>query len=210
MNSAFENELQTVCEYFPHLKIQGGEGTHYLKGIIDIPDDDGNIVASFLVEIHASPHYPYRYPVLYEVGGDIPSCADWHKYNDNSCCVGVDAEELLRCRNGISIVEFITDVVIPYFANQVYKKQNGDYLQEYSHGIKGIKEFYEILMGTKDTIVWQQIISSAFGKLKHRRNEKCYCGSGLKYKKCHAVIENKIRLIGKDQIRKDFAQIGLL
>lgn len=210
MNSTFEDELQTVREYFPHLNIQDGESTHYLRGIIDIPDDNGNIVASFLIEIHASPNYPHRYPVLYEVGDDIPCCADWHKYNDNSCCVGVEAEEILRCYNGITITEYITDIVIPYFANQVYKKQTGEYLQEYSHGTKGTKEFYEILMGTKNTVEWRQIIGFAFGKIKHQRNDRCYCGSGLKYKKCHAIVEDMIRKIGEDQIKKDFAQIGLL
>lgn len=210
MNSVFEKELQSAHKHFPQLKIHDGEGGHFLRGIIDIPNDKGEIAYSFLVEIHASLNYPQRYPILYEVGGDIPCCADWHKYNNNSCCVGVEAEEIIRCYNGISITEYITDIVIPYFANQVYKKQTGDYLQEYSHGTKGIKEFYEILMGTKNAVEWQQIIGSAFGKIKYQRNGKCYCGSGLKYKKCHAVIEDQIRMIGKNQIKKDFTQIGLL
>lgn len=209
-NLTFENELQSVHERFPQLKIHDGGSGRFLRGIVDIPFDNGDIASSFLIEIHASPKYPQRYPILYEVGDDIPCCADWHKYNDMSCCVGVEAEEILRCHNGISIIEFISDIAIPYFANQVYKKKTGKYLQEYSHGTRGIKEFYESLFKTQDTVMWAQIVSSALGRIKSQRNDKCYCGSGLKYKKCHAHIEDKIRQIGEKQINKDFMQMRLI
>src|SRR6202008_2239035 len=109
-------------------------GISILKGVLDIPNDHNEIVDSFLIEIHFVKCFPYCFPVLYEIGGRIPDEADWHKFQDGSCCITVAPDEKLKCKNGINVSQFIRQHAIPYFANYLYKKITTKYKNgEYSH-----------------------------------------------------------------------------
>lgn len=210
INEEFTKQIETFNKEYPNFQKKTESGCSYLKGILDIPDDNGNIACSFSIEIYPSKDFPFAFPVIYEVGGEIPCEADWHKYPDNSCCLTVPAKEKLICRNGITLVWFVQNIAIPYFANQIYKKQEGKYLQEYSHGTKGIREFYAELFQSSDYKVWRHCLENSFGSTKFERNGSCYCNSGKKYKKCHLPIENEVRSIGKEQIVVDFKNMGLI
>lgn len=209
-NAFFENELDSVIKEYPCFKKRNGKDILYLKGILDIPNEEGLIVGNFAVEIYPTADFPYRFPLLFEVGGDIPCEADWHKYYNNLCCLTVEAKEILLCKHGMTLSTFIKDIAIPYFANQLYRKKEGYYLNEYSHGIKGIYEFYSDLFHTDDTKFWGLCIEYMLGKRKYDRNKACYCGSAKKYKKCHLLVEDKVRAIGSTQITKDFKKLNLV
>lgn len=203
VNSDFNKQIDPFISEYPNFRKKTVNDVSYLKGVLDIPSDEGTIAGSFLVEIHPSKDFPYAFPILYEVGDEIPCEADWHKYSDNSCCLTVPAEEKLMCKNGITLGWFVQNVAIPYFANQLHKKQTGRYLQEYSHGSAGIKEFYDMIFHSSDINIWRMCLKNAFGNSKYDRNAQCYCNSGKKYKKCHLPIENNVRAIGKEQIIND-------
>ena len=209
-NDTFNEQIESFKQEYPNFQEKTDSDHIYLKGILDIPDDDGNLVGSFSIEIHPSKDFPYTFPILTEVGGEIPCEADWHKYQNNSCCLTVPAKERLLCKNGITLRCFVKNMVIPYFANQLYKKQNGCYLQEYSHGSKGIWEFYAELFRSGDYEIWKHCLESTFGGKKFERNGQCYCNSGKKYKMCHFPIEDDVRTIGKEQIIKDFKTMRLI
>lgn len=210
MNKLFENELQNAIKKYPDLIVRkNSDGSEYLKGILNIPDDTGNIADSFSIEIHATAKFPYRYPKVYEVGGDIPMEADWHKYNDNSCCLTVEQEELIDCHYGITLIYFIERVVIPYFANQIYRKTTGHYLNEYPHGIDGVRLFYSNLFESDDKNLWKTCVINCFTKGKFERNHKCYCGSGRKFKTCHLPVEDKLQILGKEKVINDLKVILL-
>lgn len=209
-NKIFKQHLAAAIRKFPNLRIIGEPNKQqYLKGILDIPDEAGNAVCSYLVEIKESSNYPYRYPYAYEVGGDIPAVADYHKYTDNRLCLGVDAEEIVKCHNGLHIEDFITEVLIPYLANQYYKRITGHYLQEYAHGVEGIKQCYKKMLNNVDESSWPLLYQIAFVK-GLGRNDRCCCGSGKKYKCCHESIVNTLRLIGKKQVYMDFKLLRLI
>ncbi|MDD3078457.1 MAG: SEC-C domain-containing protein [Paludibacter sp.] len=211
MNKQFELELQSVIEKYPDLSIRKKtDGSGYLKGILNIPDDLGRIAGSFSIEIHSTSTFPYRYPKVYEVGGDIPIEADWHKYDDNSCCLTVEQKELIDCHYGIILIHFVEKIVIPYFANQIYRKATGHYLNEYPHGLYGIKMFYSDLFGSHDINFWKTCVINCFTKGKFERNHKCYCGSGKKFKHCHLPIEEKLQMLGKEKVMNDLKRIFLL
>ncbi len=197
-----------MIKKYPNLKILHDKNDiSYLKGILDIPNDLHEIVGHFLVEVHCSEKFPFRFPILFEIGGEIPNNADSHKYEDTSCCITVLADEILICKNGIAISFFIEKYAIPYFANFIYKKQTGEYKNgEYAHGIQGISQFYESLMKTDNRDLWIQYYKYTFRNLKveSRRNDPCFCGSGDKYKQCHFEVFNNLWLIGELQIRHDF------
>lgn len=209
-NHIFENELPIVCKTYPSLCVKGTDGHKYLKGILDINDGDGNYYGSFSIEIRCSERYPYRFPILYEVGGDIPCDVDWHKYQDCSLCLDVEQSEILRCRNGISLLDFIDGIAIPHLANQLHKKIHGEYVDEYKHGVNGVREFYTKLLGTTDTSIWVKSAHSIFVGPPKGRNEACYYGSGIKYKHCHLDADKKLSLIGFQKVYEDFKSMGVL
>lgn len=203
MNKAFENELSDVIKKFPNLSIKQIDGHKILKGILDIYDESSTVAGSFSVEIHPTEKFPYRFPKLFEVGGDIPMVNDWHKYEDNSCCITVEQEEILKCHTGITLLKFIEKETIPYFANQLYRKSTGRYLNDYPHGKAGVKQFYTELFKSSDIRFWYRCHEYAFNSVQMRRNDKCYCNSGEKYKKCHMPIEEKLQIIGSQKVLND-------
>jgi hypothetical protein len=204
----FLDQLPDTVKQYNNLKIvQDINGISYLEGILDITDDNNEIVGHFLVEIHCSENFPYRFPILYETGGEIPNIPDWHKYNDNSCCITFWTDEVLKCKNGIKVSYFIEKHAIPYFANHMHRKQKGEYKNgEYAHGIPALFQYYESLMKTNSRDLWIQYYKNTFQNLKIEceRNDLCICGSGKKFKSCHLEIFNALRQIGEKQIIFDF------
>lgn len=208
MNSyeQFKGQLIDVRQHYPHLRIRTKDNRQFLKGIIDIPNSEGEIIKSFLIEIHWRDLFPERFPILYETGGDIPCEADWHKYDNNSCCIAIEPEEIIECKDGITVLSFIRLHVIPYLANQCYRIIHGSYKDEYPHGLDGFKMFYTNLMKTTDMHKWLQYTEDAFNGMTNKpaRNASCFCGSSIKYKNCHERVYNTLRIIGKDTLIKHF------
>jgi hypothetical protein len=207
----FCDELEDTMKMYPNLKIlQNGEGLTYLKGILDIHNDIGIVVGNFLIEVYFSNQFPYRFPHLLEIGGVIPNEADWHKYSDERCCITVPADEIIKCRNKITVPLFIEKFAIPYFANYLYRKQTGKYKNgEYAHGKRGIFQFYELLLKTNNKNLWIQFYKNTFRDLKVScgRNDLCFCGCNMKYKNCHLQVFNNLKLIGEEQVLNDFKLI---
>jgi hypothetical protein len=203
----FNDQLHDTVKKFHNLKIhQDNDGKSYLSGIIDIPNDINEIVGHFLVSIHCSEGFPYRFPNLFEIGGEIPNKADFHKYKDGRCCITVLPDEILNCKDGISLSLFIENYAIPYFANYIYKNQTGKFKNgEYGHNINGIIQFYSSLMKTDNTDLWIQYFKNAFRGLKVEcgRNDFCFCGSEIKYKQCHYKVFNTLSQIGEKQVLND-------
>lgn len=198
----FNSQLEEACNKYPNLRIKKNGEKLFLKGTIDIPNNMGEIEHSFLIEIHYKEGFPKIFPNLFEVGGDIPPLADWHKYENHRCCITVLPLEIIYCKNGITVSRFIAEYVIPYLANQCYRKLSGEYKNEFSHGIDGLIECYSEIFQTSDKRKWVEYIGYAFGykALPIKGYEKCICGSGKKFKKCHGAIFNNLQLIGKSLV----------
>ncbi len=210
MHDIFEKDMLIAQREFPAMQIVGNPGNRYLKGILNISDKEGNNLGQYLVEIRRSLGYPFAYPRAYEIGGDIPIGADYHKYSDNSLCLDVAAHERIVCNAGLDICRFIKDVLIPHLANQLYKKITGQYADEYSHGADGVREFYTELCKSDKSAILRGCYNYAFGGSKIGRNELCFCGSQLKYKRCHEEAINALQIIGRKQVIMDFKEMRLL
>lgn len=183
----FVSQLNDVCQEFPHLRIRELDGKQYLKGTIEISDTEQTATKSYLIEIRFTNGFPNRFPKLYEVGGDIPRDVNFHKYSDDSCCITAFIDEFFTCKNGITVLQFVREQVIPYLANQWYRQITGKFKNEYSHGSKGqIEGLYDY----------------AFGEKKNNlgRNDRCFCGSNIKYKKCCMPQIDTIKQIGKEKM----------
>lgn len=186
------------------------DGVKALKGILDINNASNEVVGCFSIEIKFQMGFPYRFPILYEVGEAIPNIADRHKYPDGRCCITVLPDEVLKCKDGISVLSFIEKYAVPYFANQIYYLHQGKYLNgEYSHGKDGFIEFYTKFFKTSDRSKWREDVERVRSKttLKMDRNKPCFCGCGQKFKDCHYQIYYNISRLGVNQIMNDFITI---
>ena len=126
-------------------------------------------------------------PKVFEVGGRIKKLAkeighpiiDLHLFpEDGSCCLGIF---LVNEKETLS--DFVINKVYPYFVWQAYfeKFKKIPPCGAYSHGKQGKREF-------------QKHVSDI------SRNDRCPCGSGLKFKICcHSKIKGKKKLRGNSQ-----------
>jgi hypothetical protein len=209
----FYADLHSTIVRYPNLKIKDDGTEKYLKGILDVPDDFGDIIKSFLVEIKCNQEFPYRFPKLFEVGGDIPIEPAWHRNPNGSCCITVEADEILKCKQGISIERFIVLYGIPFLANHIFRVEKGYYKNgEYGHGDEGTEMYYKALLKTSDKETWLKYFNHTFvrNNINIGRNDLCFCDSNLKYKRCHENMFVMLFNIGKNQVSKDFKKLQII
>jgi len=160
------------------------EGDSYISGELKLHDDQGSCIDSYFIRIVPSEKYPFQFPHVFETGGRLPYNIDWHVFPDGHCCLKSIPEEALLCKQGITLPWFIEHQVKPYFFNQKYRELNGYYLKERSHKMEGNIEFFEDVFRTNDLIKIAQGLLFIKGRKKPNRVSKCFCGSGMKYRKC--------------------------
>lgn len=186
--SMFQEQLNDVLIKYPYLNKGVTNGVIILRGTIDITDNNGKIWDTYQIEIHPMDEFPYCFPKLFEVGGKIPKNVDWHVYTaDGSCCLTVIQKEIYACVNGITILEFIENWVIPYLANQTYRFKTGNYANgEYAHnGLLATIEFYQELFKTSNIDLIINYIFRIVSISRPNRTELCFCGSKQKFRNCH-------------------------
>ena len=204
------SQLKDIIIKYPNLSIIEVDSKKVLKGILDIPNDDKIIVGSYLIEIHFADGFPFRFPKLFEKGGAIINDIDWHKYPDESCCITVLPDEIVKCKHGISVLEFIEKYCFSFLANHKHRILEGHYLNgEYAHGLSGFIQFYSVLLKTTDTSIWKEYYKHVFRQVIFLtdRNGLCFCGSQLKFKKCHKIIFDTMRDIGQREMFHHFKLI---
>jgi hypothetical protein len=207
----FATQLDETIKAYPYLNKATIEGKEILKGIMPIVDNDGQHWEDYEIEIHPTENFPNEFPMLFESSGKIPKIADWHIYEDSlSCCVKVKPEEIIRCKNGITIIEFIREEVIPYLFNQTHRRMEGFYVNgEYSHGLMGIYEYYSQILKTGDDI------KKTIGLMKYiadnekpHRTSLCFCNRGIKFRHCHREAFDKLKSIGSEELKFHAYSVG--
>lgn len=197
VHQSFNQQLENVCSVFPGLNIIKSMSGSYLRGSLEVVDENDTVIQTFEVEVHNSEGYPSRFPLIYEVNGSIPLAADWHinigdEGNKKSCCIAVPPVEAIACRNGISIIDFLKDHATPYFYKQAFRLKYGYYPgKEYPHGSDGMWVYYFELFGTKDK---ERIIGilKMYSKGIHK-DSKCFCGKDSRMRRCHHEAYRTLR-----------------
>ncbi len=203
-------ERRLVKEHFPELKFYTAkEKTLILAGEIKLKQED-EILDVYEAEIIFPNNYPHGVPLLREVGGRIPRVLDRHTTKNGFCCLCVRGEYRKFWKQGDSIVDFINKLVIPYLANQSYYERMGEWSgEEYSHGVKGTIEFYKDALDVEDEKIIILFLEKIINGEKIGRNEKCFCGSNKKIKKCHLQSYSELKnSIYKEGAIKDLEEIG--
>lgn len=209
-NEIFIKQALEVIEHFPSLRLIT-DGDIHIEGEIEISDESGRIWETFLVVIRPSEAFPYRFPLLFEVGGKIPRIPDWHINSDGSCCVDVEPSELIYCKNGITIVQYLIEKVNPFLSNQAYRIEEGCYANgEYPHGDEGIFRYYFTLLRAHNYPEVLQLLAYIIKNERPSRVSNCFCGSGKKFRHCHRDAFDKIKLIDKEHLIQHFRKIETL
>ena len=159
-------------------------GDSWLTGVVTFAADGKEY--SYEVRIVATSDYPNRFPNVYETVSTFPKILDRHVYGDESFCFTVLPLEVLRCNKGIDLRTFLTEWIVPYLANQQYRKNEGKYANgEFSHGLWGLMEYYGPLVKTSNMFDVEAALTFAIEHKRVERVSKCFCGNGKKYRHCH-------------------------
>lgn len=196
-NVQFEEDILLVPELFDKLNIVEENEERFLKGSLDVIDGTGKIWGTYEVEIKGSESYPSAFPKLFETNNAFPKNADWHVYEDDfSCCVDVTPNELIICKEGLNIVDYIKQYAIPYFANQTYRIREGYYLYgEYSHGIIGRLEFYQSKLKAKSPTELIKMFDLIIKDYNPDRRTMCPFCHKEKFRRCHRDAFKELQMI---------------
>jgi len=184
----FLKDLKLAQNDYPFMEVEPSKHRDYPFKVVDdfeVTDHEGNHWGTFRASIHFPKTYPKGFPVMVDMSKEFPWEDDWHMSPRNGeCCVcGVIENEEVG-RHGISVLEFVQKYVLRFYANQVYRKKYGHYKNgEYAHHEEGVWEALEEEFKTKDRVKIRRFLGEM--RTKRGRNDSCFCGSGVKYKKCH-------------------------
>lgn len=182
----FTDQANIIQRKYLELKIEKEDDLVVLKGFIILHDSNAQEIDRYAITIKESESFPFQFPLVYETGGRIPPNIDWHVFETGGhCCIKAFPEEILICKNGITLESFIEDQLRPYFFNQKHREMYGYYLNERSHGPKGNVEFFEEAFNIKNIPLIVSGLEFILLRCEPNRVQNCFCGSGIKYRKCH-------------------------
>lgn len=178
-----------------------------ITGFFDVIDADGYCWDTYGIKIVIPPDFPLKLPTLVETTGKIKHDISWHNVQ-GVCCLSTEAIMYKTLGTPISLLKWLDRFVHDFLANHVIKVKENNYAQgEFSHGTDGVIEGYKEIFGTSDVNQVVKKMNEITCKLRIRRNLKCFCGSGKKFKHCydaspytHTFENIPIPLIEKDLI----------
>lgn len=208
------DEIDLTLQQYPKLTPLKGK----LLGKVDITDKNRcKILDTYEVEISYPKGYKkYRLPIVRELGSKIPNSPDRHINPDRSLCIMVRPEEVFICHEyqyKIDTVTFVDTYLIPYLATQtlINKGKIQKFLcEERSHGVKGIIEFWNGYLDTKDlNVILKSLEMVAFPNFFSKK-QRCFCGSGKKSKRCHFNSIQTLMQFPKEWIWAEYQDIKSL
>ena len=194
-NEQFERDIQDIPELFRKLAIGIDGDEKILQGALDVVDASGKLWETYQIEIRGSESYPYAFPKLFETAEAFPKTADLHVYDDEkSCCLDIKANEIILCKAGLGIADYITRFAIPYFANQSYRMREGYYLYgEYSHGIYGTIEYYQGKLKAKNPTQLIAMLDLIMRDYNPARGAYCPFCLTVKFRHCHRNVFTELQ-----------------
>jgi len=175
-------------------------GNFYLTNL------DGEFIESFEIRILLPNAYPNGFPIVFAVDDKIEKTEDYHISKDGVICVEHTYVANKLASAGVRLYDFIYYYLPKYFS-WVLLKQNGftENLQEWAHQSKGTLQMYETLLNTSEKETIKRFLEKYLKTVKVLRNDKCYCGSGEKIKKCHLEQALFLNSTPKSSISKDLS-----
>jgi hypothetical protein len=201
MKVNFDKDFEDIEFDYPYLNYIETDNQYILSGEYQVFDSEGYLWDVFNVKIVFSKDYPHVFPVMRELNGKITKKNSNHINPDGTLCTCVEPKMFIEERKGLRLSRFLNKYALSFLAAHLYFQKEGVYPKEYSHGNKGIEEYYHEVFKTTDkkqTVQWlKKLINErgVTGNKKIGRNTICSCGSDIKYKKCHQIILKELKLI---------------
>lgn len=194
---------------YPKLKLFWEEKSFLCVGEVDIFDEDNVYWDSFTIKITTPiKSYPYFFPALFLENDRIPIEDDRHIDKNLSCCVEVEQKQILRAKKGITILQFLDEYVIPFFANQLYFEKENDWANgDYKHQIDGKIQYYRELTGVSNLTDILYILKNIHRIKSLKMYDACFCNSGKKLKYCHKNALKQLLQLPKKQVDLDIQEI---
>lgn len=205
MNNSYKifiTEAKEVTSEFPALQLCIREDSlPYLVGKFKLYSNEGILYDNYSIRIECSSNYPYSFPNVFETANRLPYNIDWHVYNDGHFCICTPFEEHIYCAKGFTLLEFINEQILPYLHNQSYREREGYFLNERSHGDKGLHESIIQILNVKSISEAKALLHYIYQNNHPSRTAMCFCGSKRKYRYCHRESFIKIKRIGQEKIK---------
>jgi len=182
-------------------------------------DDAHNVIRdTYEIRIDFPSDFPSSFPSVREVGGRIDKIMkekgitderDLHVSPDNGIiCLCVEPEKYLLFQNGVSVVDYLNRLVVPYFYGLSYFQKRGKWPWGfYSHRDLSVLESYLRNRNPADT----KLVRIYFECLKEvkvkelfstkgaiQRQCVCPCGKPAKFRNCHRDAFLGARLLKED------------
>lgn len=198
-------DFQKVSLKFPKMKIFWEENIFLCKGEIDVFDSNNVYWDSFKIKISIPiKKYPKFFPVLYIENNRIDKIDDRHISGDCICCVEVEQKQHLRAEKGITILQFIDEYVVPFFADQLYFEKEESWASgDYKHDFDGKLQYYYEISGINENKELIFILKNLSKIQNLKMYDLCFCGSGKKLKYCHRDALKKLLKLPKEQVLRD-------
>lgn len=202
-NQIFEQFKESLKLNYPTLHVSVNNGLVHITGSLYLHDCFGEELDMYQIKIICDDMYPESMPEVHEIGGRIPKIADRHFFPASTrTCLLLNDEKHKYYSNDTPITDFLREIVEPFFLSQSHYDRTGKWLfGERGHGLKGILEFYEEVLGTND-------IGIICGFLDCVLNDNlkghwiCFCGSNLTFRNCHLDLIKEYRTkISKDTVQ---------
>lgn len=189
------NQIDIVLKKYTFLTFNSEESC--FTGVIQVDEDDKYNLKIDISDISS-------FPRVYELDDRIPKKADRHINSDYSLCFTTRANELILSKTIIKdLISFFDLILVPYLLNNSFYEINKYYkFGEYSHHpYMATYETYSDILNIDNFELISILLSNVSKGRKIRPNEKCYCGSNVKIKKCKNH-ENGYRNIKKIPSKK--------
>lgn len=196
----FKEQFDEISAIYPNFYLKDDIDSFSLLGQFELIDCDGIKQDSYDIEIVPTSEFPFEFPLVFEKSGKIPVNIDWHTYADGHFCIKTIPEEKITCKHGITLKYFFKSEIKPYLFNQTFRRLNGYFLNERSHGIIGEIEFYQTLFKESNLPKIIDMMLFVLAEKEPSRTEKCFCGKKSKYRKCHRESFQKLNMLSTEEI----------
>lgn len=201
-----DNQSDIILKKYPLLTFKSEENC--FVGEIEIEEDDKyNLKIDF--------NNTSSFPKVYELNDRIPKKADRHINPDYSLCFTTKANEQILLKTQVKdLVSFFNLILVPYLLNNSYYEINKSYkFGEYSHNLHiSTYETYCDILNVDNFHLISTLLNEVANGRKIRPNDICYCGSGLKIKKCgnHEAGYRNIKKLHSVKLKEDSLKINEL
>lgn len=123
-------------------------------------------------------------PDVWDIGDKIDK-SYIHRYSDGKLCLETDAFMALCFYNGYSLLQWMKNIVEPYYYSYEYYTRYGEFpFGDRGHNLVGVIETYQQIFN-EDNVAKTYKLLRAISQRKYKGHLPCPCGSTIITRKCH-------------------------